>query len=105
MPRCGACFACEADLGSVGSLFFLFAVEPDRDRSVIRELDIHMRAEYAALNRFSKEFFQVPAEIGVHPVGEFRRRGSNERRAIAFLGAGKQSELGDDQCLAVAFGQ
>ena len=94
----------EAGRGERGyRLFFLFGIDPDRDGPIIGELDIHMRAEYAALNRFAQEFFQAPAEIGVHAVRKFRRRSSDERRAITFLGAGKQSELGDHQYLAVAF--
>src|SRR3954451_15181632 len=71
-------------------------LEQQRDRAVVDELDLHHRAEDAAL------CVQPLAEALVQRLGVLRPGGGDVARAVALAGVPIERELADAQDLAVA---
>ena len=71
-------------------------VEHDRHRAVVHELDVHLRAEDARLDRHAER-----AQLGAEPLVErlrlLGRRGLREARPVALRGVRDQRELRDDE--------
>src|SRR5437660_1355325 len=73
----------------------LWCIEDDRDRAVIDELELHLRAEHSRLDR-DAERAQLVAEALVERLRLLGWRGVDEARAVSLRRVGDERELGDD---------
>src|SRR5581483_11067446 len=70
-------------------------LDEHRDRAVVHELDLHVRAEHAALGA------EPGADALVERLGDLRPGGRDVARAVAFARVAVERELADDDRLAV----
>src|SRR5690606_17213137 len=74
----------------------LVRVEPDGDRAVIDQRDVHMCSELAG-GHIQAELAELLGQIVDQGTGNLRRGGSDEAGASALAGVGVQGELRDNQ--------
>src|SRR5690606_26285340 len=74
----------------------LVRVEPDGDRAVIDQRDVHMGSELAG-GHIQAELAELLGQIVDQGTGNLRRGGSDEAGASALAGVGVQGELRDNQ--------
>ncbi len=67
-----------------------------RDRPVVHELDLHLRAEDTGRD-LDAQLPQRSAEPLVERLGHLRARGVGEGRPVPLRRVGEQGELGDDE--------
>lgn len=83
--------------------FAAAGIDPDGDRAIVDEGDLHVCAEDSRGDRLTAFAREVPAELRKERQGSFRPRSADERRTIALPDGGMECELADREEIATGF--
>lgn len=78
-------------------LLAVLGVDEDGDGAVVDEGDLHVGAELSGLYLSAEELGEAADEALVHGHGDVGLGGTDVAGAVAFLGAGHEGELADEE--------
>lgn len=78
-------------------LLSVLAIDNDGDRAVVDQLYLHIGSKLARLNLLAEEVGEPTDKLLVHRYGHLGLGGMDIAGTIAFLGAGHQRKLTDEQ--------